>query len=50
MKSKEILEAETKEIIGKNTELTILLSASQKKKIDSNHSWKGNKDDELICT
>jgi len=28
MKSKEFLEAETKEIIGKNTELTSLLSAS----------------------
>ena len=27
-KSKEFLEAETKEIIGKNTELTSLLSAS----------------------
>ena len=43
MKSKEFLEEETKEIIGKNTELTILLSASkwvskdQKRKIDSNH-------------
>ena len=59
-KSKEFLEAETKEIIGKTHRTNKLVISKlvstrcaqidQKRKIDSNHSLKGNKDDELICT